>query len=157
MFRALSFALFGAIVIIVPAQSQTYGGVRIVPKVGADSELLVQIQNLSKLQVSITGGTLEFRGASTTTPCVLRLALPASIGPAETLDVKMTSRDEMLRCLGILAGRTISRFGTPLLSDSPAGPGAGAPKPAVPVTAAFSFRVSGKETTQSATWQVPIE
>ncbi|MGB9368255.1 MAG: hypothetical protein WCE79_19815, partial [Xanthobacteraceae bacterium] len=126
--------------------------------------LTVEIQNLSKLPLQLSGTTLRFGAGSPATSCAIELPAGIAIGPAATEVVKLAEYETVRTCLQRVRGGAPARLVSPFVLSAQQmrqpESRASVPDQARLEEVAVSFGIAiGKQppTSINTTWHLPVE
>ena len=138
------------------------GTLQFTPRLAADNSLTVELRNLSKLPIKLTGADLKFAAATVgAVPCAMSLPGAVSIGPAETKTVSLGAARDMGRCMPAPAGPTGSRRLSVLTAREFAQPELRSARPAGgnlhPADLEYTLQIGDRTLTDTTTWHFVAE
>ena len=137
------------------------GAVLLLPRLAADNSLTVELRNLSKLPVQLTGASLQFAASAGRAPCAVSLPGPVSIGPAETKTVPFATGREVGSCVPLPGGsersRRMSVLTTPEFARPERVPMRSPGANLHPADLAYTLRIGDRAVSDTTTWHFAPE
>ena len=88
--------IIALLLLTTPASAADNGAVVITPGMAAGQALSIEVQNLTKLPVRVSGGSLAFAGAGS---CTVALGADLAVPPAAIATATVADGAELLDCL----------------------------------------------------------